>query len=85
MYLYWRTNVKKHMGFIFGAFLILIFIARFIIEFAKEVQEPWEVGMPLNMGQILSIPFVLVGIFMLWYSKKLPDPGTKIPKADQKR
>lgn len=77
MYLYWRTNVKKKMGFIFGAFLILIFSARFIIEFVKEVQEPWEAGMALNMGQILSIPFILVGIFMLWYSKKLPDEGEK--------
>lgn len=73
MYLYWRTNVRKRMGFIFGAFLILIFAARFIIEFAKEVQEPWEADMVLNMGQILSIPFVVVGIFMLWYSKKMPD------------
>ncbi|MEG0796053.1 MAG: prolipoprotein diacylglyceryl transferase [Odoribacter sp.] len=80
MHLYWRTNVKKYMGFIFGAFLILIFATRFIIEFVKEVQEPWEVGMALNMGQLLSIPFVLFGIFMLWYSRKLPDPGTKIPK-----
>lgn len=77
MYLYWRTNVKKKMGFIFGAFLILIFSARFIIEFVKEVQEPWEAGMALNMGQILSIPFILAGIFMLWYSKKLPDEGEK--------
>lgn len=77
MYLYWRTNVKKKMGFIFGAFLILIFSARFIIEFVKEVQEPWEAGMALNMGQILSIPFILAGIFMLWYSKKWPDEGEK--------
>ena len=77
MYLYWRTNVKKKMGFIFGAFLIPIFSARFIIEFVKEVQEPWEAGMALNMGQILSIPFILAGIFMLWYSKKLPDEGEK--------
>ena len=77
MYLYWRTNVKKKMGFIFGDFLILIFSARFIIEFVKEVQERWEAGMALNMGQILSIPFILAGIFMLWYSKKLPDEGEK--------
>lgn len=77
MYLYWRTDVKKRMGFIFGAFLILIFTARFIIEFVKEVQEPWEAGMALNMGQILSIPFILVGLFMLWYSKRLPDLGGK--------
>lgn len=85
MHLYWRTKVKKHMGFIFGAFLILIFSARFIIEFVKEVQEPWEAGMALNMGQILSIPFILAGIFLLWYSKKLPDPGTKIPKNDERK
>lgn len=83
MHLYWRTQVKKRMGFIFGAFLILIFTARFMIEFVKEVQEPWEQGMALNMGQILSIPFIGVGIFMLWYSKKLPDPGTKIPKEEK--
>lgn len=70
MYLYWKTDVKKYQGFIFGMFLILIFTARFIIEFVKENQEAFENGMALNMGQWLSIPFVLVGIFMLWYSKK---------------
>lgn len=70
MYLYWRTNVKQKQGFIFGIFLILIFVARFVIEFVKENQEPWENGMALNMGQWLSIPFVLVGIYMLWYSGK---------------
>ena len=77
MYLYWRTNVKKKMGFIFGAFLILIFSERLLIELVTEVKEPWEAGMALNMGQILSIPFILAGIFMLWYSKKLPDEGEK--------
>ncbi len=84
MYLYWRTDVKKQMGFIFGAFLILIFTARFIIEFVKEVQEPWEIGMMLNMGQILSIPFICAGVFMLWYSKKMPAPETKIPQTGKK-
>lgn len=84
MHLYWRTDVKKRMGFIFGSFLILIFTARFLIEFVKEVQEPWEAGMALDMGQILSIPFILVGVFMLWYSKELPDPGTKLPKNIKK-
>lgn len=81
MFLYWRTSVKKNMGFIFGAFLVLIFTDRFFIEFVKENQEAWEAGMALNMGQILSIPFVVVGVFMLWFSRKLPDPGTKIPKT----
>lgn len=84
MYLYWKTPVKKRMGFIFGSFLILIFLARFIIEFVKEVQEPWEVSMILNMGQILSLPFMLVGIFMLWYSGKLIDSGDDTSKFKKK-
>lgn len=72
MYLYWKTKVKEKQGYLFGMFLILIFTARFFIEFIKENQEAFEDGMALNMGQWLSIPFVLAGIFMLWYSKKLP-------------
>ena len=81
MYLYWRTSVKKNMGFIFGSFLVLIFVARFFIEFVKENQEAWEASMALNMGQILSIPFIAVGLLMLWISRKLPDSGTNIPKT----
>jgi prolipoprotein diacylglyceryl transferase len=80
-YLYWRTSVKKNMGFIFGAFLVLIFTARFLIEFVKENQEAWEAGMALNMGQILSVPFIVVGLLMLWISRKFPDPGTNVPKS----
>lgn len=84
MYLYWKTSAKKRMGFIFGSFLILIFTARFVIEFVKEVQEPWEADMILDMGQILSIPFILVGIFMLWYSGKLLDSGNNAAKSLKK-
>ena len=84
MYLYWKTSAKKRMGFIFGSFLILIFTARFVIEFVKEVQEPWEADMVLDMGQILSIPFILVGIFMLWYSGKLLDSGNNAAKSLKK-
>lgn len=72
MFLYWKTRVKEKQGFIFGAFLILIFTARFFIEFIKENQEDFESTMTLNMGQWLSIPFILVGIFMLFYAKKAP-------------
>ena len=84
MYLYWKTSAKKRMGFIFGSFLILIFTARFVIEFVKEVQESWEADMILDMGQILSIPFILVGIFMLWYSGKLLDSGNNAAKSLKK-
>lgn len=86
MYLYWRTNVKQKQGFIFGMFLILIFTARFIIEFVKENQEAWENGMALNMGQWLSIPFVVAGIFMLWYSgKNLAVADNPPPVKQQKK
>lgn len=65
MYMYWKTNAKKRQGMIFGAFLILIFTARFFIEFLKENQEAFEEGMALNMGQLLSIPFVLTGLYFV--------------------
>ena len=70
MHLYWKTKAKERQGFLFGMFLILIFTARFVIEFMKENQEAFENSMTLNMGQWLSIPFVLVGIYMVWKSKK---------------
>lgn len=70
MHLYWKTKVKERQGYLFGMFLVLIFTARFVIEFFKEVQEPWEAEMALKMGQWLSIPFVLFGAFMIWYSSR---------------
>ncbi len=66
-YMYWKTNVKEKYGILFGSFLILIFAARFLIEFVKENQEAFEEGMALNMGQILSIPFIFVGVFVIVY------------------
>ena len=60
-----------HRGFYFGLCLTEIFAFRFFIEFLKENQVAFEDGMSLNMGQWLSIPFVLVGIyFMCFYGKK---------------
>ncbi len=65
--LYRYTKVEKREGFIFGAALVGIFLSRFFIEFVKNNQESFEEGMALNMGQWLSIPFVVAGIaFMLW-------------------
>ncbi|MCT4613950.1 MAG: prolipoprotein diacylglyceryl transferase [Marinifilaceae bacterium] len=65
MYMYWKTKAKEIEGRLFGAFLVMIFTARFFIEFIKENQENFEDGMLLNMGQILSIPFVLIGLYYL--------------------
>jgi prolipoprotein diacylglyceryl transferase len=62
LYFYWRTRAKEREGFLFGMFLILIFTCRFFIEFLKENQEDFEASMLLNMGQVLSLPFILTGV-----------------------
>lgn len=64
-YAYNRLYAKKEDGFLFGIFLILLFSARILIEFFKINQESFENGLFLNMGQLLSIPFVLGGIIIL--------------------
>ncbi len=73
-YLYNKNKGKVYPGILFGIFLALIFIVRFLIEFIKENQVSFENSMILNMGQILSIPFVLTGIYFLARPKKIyPD------------
>lgn len=56
---------KPRNGVLFGGFLVMVFTSRLIIEHWKEVQEAWEASMALNMGQILSIPFIVAGILIL--------------------
>jgi phosphatidylglycerol---prolipoprotein diacylglyceryl transferase len=65
LYMYWKTKAKDYQGLLVGVFFVMVFSARFIIEFIKEVQEPFENGMSLDMGQWLSIPFILTGIFLI--------------------
>ena len=65
MYMYWKRNAGERPGLIFGVFFIGIFLSRFLIEFIKNDQEAFEADMFLNMGQLLSIPFILVGIFLI--------------------
>lgn len=66
LYYLWRNRRSElYNGFIFGIFLIVLWTLRFVDEFFKEPQEAFEQDMVLNMGQILSIPFVLFGIFLL--------------------
>ncbi len=65
--LYRYTKIAKREGFIFGGALVGIFMPRFLIEFIKIDQVAFEQGMTLNMGQWLSVPFILCGIaIMLW-------------------
>jgi len=69
--LYWKKLDKMLRGQFIGIFLIVCFGSRFLIEFIKEPQVEFEQTMALNMGQLLSIPFILLGIFFLvWACKK---------------
>lgn len=84
----WRIY-RKHpervgTGYFFGLCLAYIFTARFFIEYTKEVQEAFEQALPLNMGQLLSIPFVIIGIACMKggkWMKRLAD----IASADKKK
>lgn len=71
-YMYKSEKIRNAQGLIFGTFLTLLFTARFIIEFFKENQEAFENNMLINMGQILSIPFILIGLGLIfWKTKKV--------------
>ncbi|MES1226178.1 MAG: prolipoprotein diacylglyceryl transferase [Bacteroidota bacterium] len=65
--LYKNRNVKLQTGILFGISIALIFTARFFIEFIKEKQVPFEEQMKLDMGQLLSIPFILIAIGYIIY------------------
>ena len=66
--IYAKSHSKPRKGLIFGIFLTAVFGARFLIEFIKEPQVDFEKTMSLNMGQLLSIPFVVAGIGFIAYS-----------------
>jgi prolipoprotein diacylglyceryl transferase len=68
-WMYWKKQAYRRTGLIFGVFLIGIFGTRFLLEFIKLNQEAFESGMWLNMGQILSIPFIIWGIYLIVNSK----------------
>ena len=68
LYMYWKTKAKDYQGMLVGVFFIMVFTARFLVEFIKEDQEAFEATMSLNMGQWLSIPFILTGIALIIFS-----------------
>ena len=89
--LYKRTDAPKRHGMLFGISLIGIFLTRFFIEFIKMEQEKFEVAMiddiGLNMGQVLSVPFIVIGIASIWYAlKHKPEMATTpTPKRKAKK
>lgn len=76
MWLYWKRNAQRRPGLIFGIFMALLFTCRFLIEYVKNVQEPWEITMRqnygLDQGQLLSIPFIILGIVLIYRACKKP-------------
>ena len=75
--IYLKQKAKLNHGLLFGIFLILLFSARFWIEFIKEPQVGFEANMFLNMGQLLSIPFIVLGIYLLYLSQQKLKGNTK--------
>ena len=69
--IYWKTDLKKYKGFIFGLFLTYLFTIRFLVEYVKESQGGFEESLGiLSTGQWLSVPFILIGIILMIYSRK---------------
>lgn len=72
MFMYWKRNAQERQGLLTGVFFIVLFSARFFIEFIKNPQEDFEIGMMLNMGQKLSIPFIIAGIWLTIRAMRRP-------------
>ena len=72
LWMYYKRNVgDKRPGLMFGTFLVIVFGSRIAIEFLKNVQVAFEKNMTFDMGQWLSVPFVIVGIVMIVRSFKV--------------
>ncbi len=76
---YFRSKGKPEPGFLFGVFLITVFGIRFLIEFIKEPQVGFERDMALNMGQWLSVPFAILGMWLIYRSRR-PSAATSPTK-----
>ena len=71
-YLYYKTDARNRRGLLLGVFFTGVFGSRFLIEYVKNVQESFEEGMILDMGQILSIPFIVGGIWLIVRAMRRP-------------
>ena len=83
MLLYRFTSAPRRRGMLFGIGMMGIFLTRFCIEFIKEVQVSFENDMTLNMGQWLSLPFVLLGIASIIYSL-VSKPTDKVSTVEER-
>ncbi|MDR1654330.1 MAG: prolipoprotein diacylglyceryl transferase [Prevotellaceae bacterium] len=72
MLMYWKWKSYRREGLIFGVFLIGIFLTRFLLEYIKLNQEKFEETMPVNMGQLLSLPLIIWGIYLIINALRKP-------------
>lgn len=68
--IYNKHKERVGTGFYFGLCLTLIFTFRFFIEYTKEIQEPFEADLPIDMGQLLSLPLIAIGVWAMVRSRK---------------
>jgi len=66
LWAFYKKNSNPKPGLLFGIFLVCLFTIRFFVEFYKENQEAFENNMFINMGQLLSIPFILAGLYLIF-------------------
>ena len=83
LWYYLRKNGNVRSGSIFGWWLVALFGVRFLIEFVKNDQVDFEAGMALNMGQLLSLPFIAAGLVIAWLSHKEKFPQGPFPKGEK--
>lgn len=69
-YLYWKTDKRNQPGFLFGTFLVMLFTVRLIVENFKIPQVVERGEWDLNTGQVLSIPFILIGLYFMFIHKR---------------
>jgi len=79
IFIYWKKRGYEKPGLVFGLFLVLVFGTRFCVEFIKIGQTARDSVLFLNTGQILSIPLVLAGVYILWKAlKKKPESSQEM-------
>ena len=87
LYLYWGTSAKDRKGLITGVGILIIFLFRFFVEYIKNVQVDSENAMRDNtgliLGQWLSIPFIMWGIWLIWVALKRPAEVADTPKESE--
>lgn len=80
--MYWKFDAYKKKGLLLGTFLLIVFVTRFCLEFIKFNQEAFEDNFFLNQGQVLSIPLIIWGIYLVVHSRKTERSNNRIIEVE---